>query len=143
MKKNPTTWLSLFLRFGFGLLLISASIHKIADPYGFAQVVEYYRVLDAGLSRWVAVWLPVFEILLGVMLIAGIWLDAAALLNALLMTAFIILFTQAYARGLDIRCGCYFFEGEAAIGLRKIFENSILMGLSILTVQVIRDRYKR
>ena len=143
MKPGWQKWLVMMLRLGFGLFLIIAAIDKIRHPYPFADVVENYRVLGEGFSRWVAVWLPVFEILLGVMLIVGIWLDAAALLNALLMTAFFILVTQAYARGLDIRCGCYFFEGEAVIGLQKIIENLVLTGLSLLLFFIIKMRRMR
>ena len=48
------------------------------------------------------------------------------------LIVFLILVGQAYARGLDIRCGCYFFEGEASLGLRKIIENIILTGMSVI-----------
>ena len=130
-KKNLKTWLTLLLRIGFAALLLLASGHKILHPYDFAESVANYRVLGPDPARWVAVWLPYLEALVGLLLLTGLWLDAAALLNALLMTAFLLLVTQAYARGLDIRCGCYFFEGQTSLGLRKIIENLVLAGLSI------------
>jgi len=125
-------WLILFLRWGFGLLLIFAAVDKIRHPFEFAEAVENYRIFGADLSRWIAVWIPTLEVVVGLFLILGIWQDAFILLNMILMTLFLLLVMQAYARGLDVRCGCFFVEGESKIGLLKIFENSIFTALSIL-----------
>ena len=125
-------WLILFLRCGFGLLLIFAAIDKIRNPFAFAEAVENYRIFGADLSRWTAVWIPYLEVVVGLFLIIGIWQDASILLNMILMLVFLLLVTQAYARGLDIRCGCFFVEGESKIGLLKIFENLMFAVLSVL-----------
>ena len=125
-------WLIRFLRIGFGVMLIVASMDKIQHPSEFAEVVENYRVLGEGLSRWVAVWLPYLEIITGLLLILGVWLDVTILLNGLLMCTFFIWVSQAYIRGLDIQCGCFFVEGEATIGVSKILENTLFVGFAFL-----------
>lgn len=122
----------IFLRIIFGGILITASIDKIQHPYPFAEIVENYRILGGDISRWIAVWIPYLEAFTGCLLILGIWLETTVVMNALLMCLFWILVTQAYIRGLDIRCGCFFVEGESKIGLLKILENTVLAGFAIL-----------
>ena len=111
------------LRFGFGGLLIFSSLGKIINPQDFSFAVENYRIFGAVLSRWVAVWVPYVELFVGILLISGVWLDAAAFVNVILMVVFFLMVTQAYVRGLDIVCGCFTADEGARIGLIKIFEN--------------------
>ena len=42
-----------------------------------------------------------------------IWLDASIVIIAFLMTVFTSLVTQAFARGLDISCGCFAVAEDA------------------------------
>jgi putative oxidoreductase len=116
-------WIFELLRFGLGGLLIFASLGKISHPYEFAVIIENYRVLGDGLSRWIAVWLPYLELGVGLLLVIGIWLDAASVINAGLLFIFLVLVTQAYIRHLDIDCGCFSIEHSEPIGLIKILEN--------------------
>jgi uncharacterized membrane protein YphA (DoxX/SURF4 family) len=131
------------LRLAFGILLLIASFDKIRHPYAFAEAVENYLVVGQDLSRWVAVWLPYVEALVGLGLILGIWLDAVSAMNALLMIIFLILVSQAYARGLDIRCGCFFVDGEAKIGLLKVLENLIYASFSIVLLDFVLKRERK
>jgi len=125
MKLTWRQGLILILRVGFGMLLIYASVDKIQHPFEFAEVVENYRVLGPDLSRWGAVFIPYLEALTGLLLITGIWLDAAVSINGLLMVSFLFLVLQAFLRGLDINCGCFMVQGEAPIGVIKIMENTV------------------
>ena len=128
MKLSWRQGLILILRIGFGVLLIYASVDKIRHPFEFSEVVENYRVLGPDLSRWVAVFIPYLEALTGLLLITGIWLDAAVSINGLLMVGFLFLVLQAFLRGLDINCGCFTVQGEAPIGIIKIMENIMFAG---------------
>lgn len=133
MKLNWQKALFLILRLGFGILLIIASVDKLFHPQGFAVAVDNYRVVGEGLSRWVAIWIPYLEAITGLFLIIGLWLDAAVLINAILMLVFLALVSQAWARGLDITCGCFAVEGDTPIGLWKILENlGFLLGAVFL-----------
>ena len=128
MKLSWRQGLILILRIGFGVLLIYASVDKIQHPFEFSEVVENYRVLGPDFSRWVAVFIPYLEALTGLLLITGIWLDAAVSINGLLMVGFLFLVLQAFLRGLDIDCGCFMVQGEAPIGIIKIMENIMFAG---------------
>jgi uncharacterized membrane protein YphA (DoxX/SURF4 family) len=132
MTRRIKTWAVLVLRIGFGLLLTAASIDKILHPLAFAQAVENYGVIGENLSYWVAVWLPWLEALTGLLLIFGLWRNAAIWINALLMTLFLALVLQAYARGLDISCGCFRLEDASSIGPGKLIQNLLFNLLAIV-----------
>lgn len=123
MNGSWSQWIFRLLRFGFGGILVYAALNKIPHPYEFASIIENYRVFGEGLSRWIAVWIPYLELIVGLLLIIGIWLDAASLINAGLMFIFLVLVTQAYIRHLDIDCGCFSVEKSEPIESIKILEN--------------------
>lgn len=141
--KDWKKWLVLGLRILFGILLITASTDKVIKPVDFAQMVTNYRVpffLTPEICRWIGIWLPYVEIVVGVFLILGIWLDAAVVINLILMAVFTILVTQAYARGLDISCGCFAVEtDEPSIDSKKVIEN---IGLTLLSVLLVWMTFK-
>jgi hypothetical protein len=125
---------------GFAIILAWASADKILHPYDFALDVLNYRVLNEGLSFLVAVWLPYLELLTAVCLMAGLWLEAAAVINAALMWTFLGLILQAFFRRLDIHCGCFTVKGESVIGPLKIAENTLFAVLSLLLVSAVFSR---
>jgi uncharacterized membrane protein YphA (DoxX/SURF4 family) len=125
-------WLETILRWGFGLLLIYASWEKILNPLDFARAVENYRVVGYSLSLYTAAFLPVLEFLTGLLLLAGVWKDAASLVNLCLMAVFLILVAQAAIRGLDIECGCFGSGQSQAIGPLKLAENILYALLALL-----------
>lgn len=138
MTQSVHKWLVLCLRIGFGILLIAASIDKIAKPLAFAQAVENYRVVGEALAYWTAVSIPYLELLTGMLLIFGLWIRAAAWINSLLMCLFLILVIQAHARGLDISCGCFRMEEASKIGFSKIAQNMAFALFSLLLLILLR-----
>ncbi len=143
MTWNRRTVVTLILRVGFGILLVAASADKIRRPLIFAETVANYSVFGQDLSFWAAAWIPFLEAITGLLLIFGLWTAPAALVNLGLMTSFLILVAQACARGLDIRCGCFFAKGESIIGLLKLLENSLLFGAAILLILLVWSRQSR
>jgi hypothetical protein len=132
-----------FLRLGFAALLGWASIDKILHPYAFARDVLNYRVVNEGLSYLTAVWLPYLELFTAVFLAAGLWLESAALINAILMWTFFGLILQAFFRRLDIHCGCFTVKGESVIGPLKIAENSVFAISSLLLLMLVFTGIKK
>jgi uncharacterized membrane protein YphA (DoxX/SURF4 family) len=128
---------------GFGVLLIYSSLYKIQSPYEFAKAIENYRILGEGLSRWAAVWIPYLEAITGLLLILGVWIDAAVTINALFMLVFLILVSQAYFRGLDIQCGCYAFDEASTIKLTKLLENLFLLCSSLWLIRLTFFKVKK
>ena len=55
----------------------------------------------------VAVALPAFEVILGLLLVLGLFLRPVAVLSGALLLVFIGGIISAWARGLQIDCGCF------------------------------------
>lgn len=80
---------------------------KARAPGEFIRDVWNYRILPEPLAYWIAAYLPYLEILAGAALITGFQRTGARLVLGLLLAVFCVLLTSAWARGLDIRCGCF------------------------------------
>ncbi len=97
----------LVLRVFLGGFLLATGFMKLGDASAFARLIANYRMLPAQANQLLAVTIPWVEVLVGALLILGIWLRPAAIAATLLFAAFAVGGTQALARGLHIECGCF------------------------------------
>ena len=95
--------------------LVSGSI-KLSDPGQTYLAVKAYDLLPDGVLRPVATALPLLELTLGVLLLAGLVTRVAAVVSAVLLAAFIAGVSQSWARGLTIDCGCFGGGGQVTEG---------------------------
>ena len=126
---------ALISRIILGAVLIVASFDKILHPEAFAKVIGNYNVLPFGLENILAIILPTLELFIGCCLILGIMLDGSAIITAGMMIVFIFALSQAMIRGIDVSCGCFNVseaEEGSQIGFRRIIEDIIFLGLSIM-----------
>jgi uncharacterized membrane protein YphA (DoxX/SURF4 family) len=119
--------------------LVSGGI-KAADPTQTYLAVRAYQVLPAGVVSPVAAVLPLIEIGLGLLLLAGVGTRQVAALSGLLLLAFIAGVAQAWARGLTIDCGCFGGGGQVdadqtAYGLELARDTGFLLLASWLLVR--------
>ncbi len=95
------------LRWVLGMVFILAAISKLANLQDFYATVTAYRFPFPDLLLQVtAMILPWLELLCGLLLLADVWTRAALIWVAILCAIFIVATGQAWARGLDISCGC-------------------------------------
>jgi len=97
----------LTLRVALGVVFVVASLDKIQYPDQFAKNIANYKLLPYQWIHGVAIALPWLEIIVGSLLIMGIWIKANALLTVSMLLAFIFAVSQALWRQLDISCGCF------------------------------------
>lgn len=90
-----------------GVTLLVAGYLKIGSLQTSARSVQAYQLLPFDVATYVGYALPIVEIILGILLIVGLFTRTAAILGGLLMVAFIIGIASAWARGLSIDCGCF------------------------------------
>jgi uncharacterized membrane protein YphA (DoxX/SURF4 family) len=103
------------VRWILGALLVWAALSKIANPLEFYSGVAAYRLpLPGSVLRATAMVLPWLELICGLLLLAGLWTRAAAGWALILFGVFIVATGQAWARGLEIACGCFNLQ---ALGL--------------------------
>lgn len=99
-------------RLALAAIFLYAASTKLPDMAAFATDVANYRVLPAALVPWAAAALVGIEVVVGLALLAGVYLRAAAAVAAGLLVLFVVGLAQALLRGIDLRCGC--FGGEEA-----------------------------
>ena len=127
----------LLARLALAGVFVTAALPKIEDPVAFASSVDAFRVINSGLSGWVALCLPWLELVLGIGILLPVIRRASGALIGLLLLLFIVLHLSAWARGLDISCGCFGSEtGEATADYRwLILRNLLLLGAVLLVLK--------
>lgn len=95
------------VRVALGCVLVYSGYAKLIDLPASVRATRAYQLLPESLVPLVGNGLPMFELILGVLLIAGLLTRAAAGLTLLLMLAFEVGIASAWARGLAIDCGCF------------------------------------
>jgi len=93
-----------------GVFLFSG-FAKVVDIDGTIRQVRAYRLLPEAVVPTVGSGLPILEIALGVLLLAGLLTRFSAVMVTLVSAAFFIGISQAWARGLQINCGCFGNDG--------------------------------
>jgi cobalt-zinc-cadmium efflux system protein len=96
-----------WVRLLVGVIFIAASIDKILHPAAFAQMVYNYQILPDAFINLTAIVLPWVELVLGSLLVVGLWIPGSVVLANLLFLAFFGSLLFNLARGLNIHCGCF------------------------------------
>jgi uncharacterized membrane protein YphA (DoxX/SURF4 family) len=112
MGKNMLSLLNnyytvLVFRLILGGIFIYASLDKIAHPEQFAKIVYNYKILPHSLINIFAIILPWVELLCGLFLIAGIFVESSSAILSLLLISFVIALSANFLRGMDVNCGCF------------------------------------
>ena len=106
-------WAGLLARLVVGGVWIAAGALKLPDPAESVRAVRAYRLLPEASVHAVGYGLPALEIIVGILLILGLGTRIVAAISAVLLTLFIIGIASAWARGLQIECGCFGGGGYA------------------------------
>jgi uncharacterized membrane protein YphA (DoxX/SURF4 family) len=107
-------WLGLLARLIVGGVWIVAGWLKLPDPAGSVRAVRAYQLLPETVVPTVGYALPVLEIAVGLLLIVGLGTRVAAAVSAVMQIAFIVGISAAWARGIQIECGCFGGGGSTA-----------------------------
>lgn len=96
------------VQISLAFVLLFAGLVKLIEPGGARSAIVAYRLnLPNGLVGFMAFGLPAFEVMLGLLLLVGIWVRFAAVGSSVLMLVFIVAIAQVWARGYSIDCGCF------------------------------------
>jgi uncharacterized membrane protein YphA (DoxX/SURF4 family) len=130
------------LRVVMGGAFVYAGYVKLAEPWQlFAANIEAYEVVPTWAARFLAHTFPWFEVLLGLLLIAGRWLRTSTVTTSLLLLFFVGLMVHAKLGGKDINCGC--FGSNEPISWRTFVRDGSMLAVSLLlTAIAFRNRRK-
>jgi len=101
-----------FLRIIIGAVLLVSGFEKVLSPYqNFMYVLQAYELFPGWAERLVAMIVPWLELIVGLFIVLGLWLNYSLRAALVLFMSFVIIVAQALLRSLPIdQCGCF---GEA------------------------------
>ena len=136
--RSGGAWFGLAARLVLGGVMLVAGLLKVSDLTGSVQNVIAYQLFPYEVSRLIGIVLPIIEIALGVLLLAGLLTRAAAAAVGALLITFVGGIVSAWARGLSIDCGCFGTGGPVAPGdtayLGDIIRDAVLLLLALWLV---------
>jgi uncharacterized membrane protein YphA (DoxX/SURF4 family) len=129
------------VQIALGAIFVAAALPKIADPPAFAHMIYNYRLMPGAFVNALALLMPWVELVVGVLLIAGVWRREAALVAVLLLLVFLVAIGWNLARGHAVDCGCFDVRsaGKTPEQLLSDMKWVLLrdLGLLLLAAQVI------
>ncbi|HXM41362.1 MAG TPA: MauE/DoxX family redox-associated membrane protein [Bryobacteraceae bacterium] len=139
-RRTPAGAAALVLRVILGAIFVYAAWMKLRDPWAlFAMSIDSYQVLPLWAVELAAHSLPWFELLLGVLLIAGVWRGVPAVAATLLLGVFFGLMVRAMAKGMQIDCGC-FGPGERLSWMTLLRDGALLASSVFVTAMAFQPR---
>ena len=130
--RRVITWsgaLELLCRWGLAVVLLWSGLAKALAYPATLVAVHGYGLVPSFAERSVAAALPALEIILAVLLLLGLCTRLAAWATTLLFAVFLAAMTQALARGLAIRCGC--FAGGPTLSWRDLVRDLPLLAAAL------------
>jgi len=126
-------WVSLLVRLALAGILVAAGLAKLLQPLVAVQAVAAYELLPQALVPIVGYGLPLLEVALAGLLVAGLLTRWVAVVTGVLMMVFIAGVASAWARGLSIDCGCFGGGGQVAPGQTQ-YVTEILRDLGFIVL---------
>ena len=101
--------MAVFLRIFIGLILMVSGFEKAISPYqNFMYVIQGYEFLPSWGEKMVALSMPWMELIVGIFLVLGLWIEISLKSALLLFAGFIVIVGQALIRHLPLdQCGCF------------------------------------
>ncbi len=132
-------WFGLIARLILGGVLFAAGYLKVGTLDKSQMAVRAYELLPISVANFFGLVLPFFEIAIGLLLILGAGTRISAALGGFTMVIFIIAISQAWARGLNIDCGCFGGGGAVEPGQTRYLQEILRdAGLALLALFLIR-----
>lgn len=121
---NP--WLYRIVRFALAALFIYGGVVKLFDPKAFAATISTYGLVPEALLPFVAIGLPIVEVIAGMALLFDrIW--GHHLITGLL-ALFIFVLGYGVLGDLNVDCGCFGAEElDKQAGLRAAFYRDLIL----------------
>jgi uncharacterized membrane protein YphA (DoxX/SURF4 family) len=119
------------VRLGLGCLFLYSSLPKIRQPYDFLSSVYNYELVGPKIGVLVAMVLPCLELLVGICLVAGIFIGGALLVSVAMGAMFTFVIASALYRGLNISCGCFSTSSAEQIGYTTLVRACVILLFSM------------
>ena len=98
-----------FLRVFIGLIFLVSGFEKVISPWqNFLYVIQAYQLFPVWLESVAAITVPWAELMAGIFMVLGLWLEISLKASILLFASFVVIVGQALLRHLPIdQCGSF------------------------------------
>lgn len=122
----------LFARLCVGGVFLASSFGKMIDKEGTAASMSRYTFLPVGSGKFIANVFPFIELIVGLMLVLGLFTPLAAVAALLLFILFTGLIVYDLASGKEQSCHCFGRLSDEKVTPWAVARNVVLMALSLL-----------
>ncbi len=129
-ENRAVAWLGLAVRLAAAAVWIASGASKIPQIQSFRVLVQRYGILPNVLAGPFAYILPFLELAIGFYLAVGLFVRGTALVGTLLFALFLTAQVSAWARGINLDCGCFGTLIQTTVGPLTILRD---FGLGIPT----------
>ena len=136
-KAHLAVWV---LRVAIAGVFVYAAVPKLIDPSEFATSIQNYRVVPEEVVGHLALFVPVFELVIALALLVPQYQRGAAVLATLMLAVFSAAMAQARWRGIDLSCGCFGAAFEAKVSWLTVART---LGLGVLSGLIVVAAQKR
>jgi len=126
--------LAVVARFALAAVFLAAGVAKVSRRSEFVDAVRNYALVPEQPSVVIGRLLPAVEVLLGVMLFAGIALREAASVTGVALLTFSVAIAVNLLRGREIECGCFGLIAEPTLGWTSVIRNFVLITMAGVVV---------
>ena len=127
-------WVSTAARLGLAAVWLIAGGLKVGDLAESGRAVNAYRIFPFEVAKAIGAAQPFLEIALGLLLLIGLAVRLSAGISAALLVVFIAGIVSAWARGLQIDCGCFSKGGDLTGGRTAEYGLEILRDVGFLVL---------
>jgi uncharacterized membrane protein YphA (DoxX/SURF4 family) len=131
------------VRAALAAVLLIAGWPKAADPGAFIRDLWNFRLLPEPRAYWIAAFVPYLEIAAGLALVTGLQRRGAHLIIAVLLPVFLVFHVSAWARGLDIACGCFGHSAPGAEAWHPAWWVALIGAMGLLLVVSVAGDWRR
>jgi len=104
--------ISFIARFGMAWVWIEAGVHKLGKTLDMTQAIKGYGIFTPEWAGYLATVIGPLEVIGGVLLLLGLFLRRSSIVATIVLLLFMVGIAQAWARGLDIDCGCFGYDAQ-------------------------------
>ncbi len=127
---------SFIFRVLIGGIFIAAGLAKISDPVRFLLTLREFDLFPEITVRFLAIYLPWLEFLLGLFLMLGLLYRTSSLLLIVLNAMFGIAIASVMLRGMEIDCGCFGLLADILkipdmADMRAVIRNTLFIGMCL------------
>ncbi len=125
-------WLLIAARLVLAGIFLYAGIAKLRDPWPqFAVAIDGFKMVPDNLLEPMARGLPWIEVAAGLGLLVNVLAPWAGIATTLMLVSFNIAGAWAYAKGLQVDCGCFGSGSADPINALWFAEHGAMLALAL------------